>query len=633
MSTPASTFELRNRALGIVATGTILAILYFGRGVLVPIALALLLSLLITPLVRALRRLGIGATAAALVAVLALVLSLGSLAAMVTVQLARMAVSLPQYEDTIHDKLATLNAITVERFNEISGQVGRLFGEREAPQPAHVPALRRAASTAPSAPIPVELHTPPVSGLQVVERVLGTVWVPIETAGIVLVVLVFVLLEHETVRDRFIRVVGGTDVRATTLALNDAGERLSRLFVSQFLVNVGVAVAIWIGLLAIGVPHALLWGALAGALRFVPYVGVWLAALFSALLAAAVEPGWSLALETLAIFVLVDLVTSQLIEPQLYGHTTGLSPLSVVIAAIFWSWLWGPIGLILSTPLTLCLVVAGRHVKALAVLDLLLGDTQALSMPQKLYQRALSGDADEIVGTARAFLKQKSLAAYCDLVLIPAMRLAMLDHDRGLISEEQQMKAREAIVNVIEAIGGEKWSRKRRRMRESVLDQPSIGKLLRQHREELSGGRSLTLERPSGSVVLCVSLGMTADDLATEMLVRVLREQKQDARHVSCEEISALPDGSAPDGVASDGVALIFLVSAFPSPRREAADTVAQTLRARWGRARLVSLFLPGAALQDGPTATLEDADKTASSFGEAVQICIDWMEECKRDE
>jgi hypothetical protein len=219
--------------------------------------------------------------------------------------------------------------------------------------------------------------------------------------------------------------------------------------VSQFAVNLGVGGAVAVGLTVLGLPHALLWAALSTVLRFVPYVGIWIAALFAAVLAAAVDPGWSLAFGTLGLFVIVELIAGQLIEPQLYGHTTGLSPLSVVIAAIFWSSLWGPIGLIVSTPFTLCLVVAGRHIKALSLLDILLGDNQALTMPQRFYQRALSADSDEIIASARTFLKRNSFATYCDVVLMPALYLARLDLQTGAITEEQQRRVRDAMVAVI----------------------------------------------------------------------------------------------------------------------------------------------------------------------------------------
>ena len=203
---------------------------------------------------------------------------------------------------------------------------------------------------------------------------------------------------------------------------------------------------------------------------------------------------------TLSLFVVVELIAGQLVEPQLYGHTTGLSPLSVVIAAIFWSWLWGPIGLIVSTPLTLCLLVAGRHIKALSLLDILLGDTQALTMPERFYQRALSGDSDEIIAGARVFLKRNTFANYCDLVLLPALHLARMDMLAGAISEDQQTKVRGAIVAVIAAIGGERRRLSRRYRRSSVLDGSSPGRQLRKQREQTSGRWQGPLVVPPGSV-------------------------------------------------------------------------------------------------------------------------------------
>jgi predicted PurR-regulated permease PerM len=238
--------------------------------------------------------------------------------------------------------------------------------------------------------------------LLLVWKLLSTVWHPIQFAGIVLLVLIFVLLEYESLRDRFIRAAGATDIRSATLALNDAGDRLSRYFVSQFAVNLAFGLAIWMSLGLLHLPQALLCGILAGVMRFVPYVGVAIAALFAAVLALAVDPGWSLALSGLGVFILLDIVVGQLVEPHLYGHATGLSPLSVVVGAIFWSWLWGPAGLILSTPITVCLLVAGRHMKGLGVLELLLGNSTPLTLPQKFHQQgALSGDPDEIIADAQ----------------------------------------------------------------------------------------------------------------------------------------------------------------------------------------------------------------------------------------
>jgi len=626
---------LRERAGGIVATATVLALLYFGRDVLVPVTLAVILSLLIAPMVRVLRSIGMGQTLSVLVAVLGLALAMGAAAAVIGMQVVKMTASLPLYEQTIRHKLATLNEITVERLKSFNGQAGRFIEQNAVarlPAPAAVP--RRSTADAPQAeappaeaprPIPVEIHQPPANALVVLQSVMGSIWVPLETAGIVLVVLVFVLLEHEAVRDRFIRIAGGADIRATTIALNDAGQRLSRFFVSQFLVNLGVGIAVALGLAIVGLPHALLWGALAGVLRFVPYVGVWIAALFATVLAAAVDPGWTLAIATLGLFIIVELLAGQLIEPQLYGHTTGLSPLSVVVAAIFWSWLWGPVGLIVSTPLTLCLVVAGRHIRALSLLDILLGDHQALTMPQRFYQRSLSGDSQEIIAAARAFLKRNSFATYCDVVLIPALSLARLDLDSGAISPQQLTLVRDVMVAVIGAIAGEGRKLSRRPARGSVLDHPGAGRVLRTQREQTYGPFQGPLSVPPGSIMLCVGMGSPSDDLATELLVRILRDQKVDARHLSIDDLNAPP----PPDASPDIVSVVYLVSAYPSEERKRSESVAARVRERFPAVRLVTVFLPGMLLPASPVIeTVATADKAATSFGHAVQICLDMQQD-----
>src|SRR5882757_5191972 len=614
------TSAIRDRALGIIATAAFLALLYFARDVLVPITLAFILSLLIAPLVRALRRLKLGQTLSVLAAVLVLALAFGAIAAVIGSQIVRMADSLPTYKRTLEDKLETLNDITVRRMNALTAQADKALNRNT--EEASPPSTLQSDSAGPKRPIPVELHEAPANPWQVIQKVLGSVWVPIETAGIVLVVLVFVLLEQEALRDRFIRIAGDTDIRLTTLLINDAGERLSRFFVSQFAVNFGVGIFVWIGLSVIGLPHPVVWAALTTLLRFVPYIGVWIAALCSALLAAAVAAGWSMAFATLGLFVIVELIAAQLVEPQLYGHTTGLSPLSVVIAAIFLSWLWGPIGLIVSTPLTLCLLVAGRHIKALSLLDILLGDTQALTLPQRFYQRALSADSDEIIARAREFLKRNSFANYCDLVLLPALHLARLDLESGAISAEQQARVRAAMVAVIAAIGGDRRRPSRRRLRSSVLDHSTAGRQLRQQREQTSGRWQGPLAVPAGSIVVCAGLGSIADDLATELLVRILRDKKIDARHMSIEDLDAAPPPNA-----ADLVSMVYVVSAFPSEERSRGDATADKMRRRFPSACIVAVFLPGMLLQSedqGEGTSLRGADKSAASLGHAVQICLD---------
>jgi predicted PurR-regulated permease PerM len=611
--------SLRDRAIGIIAFGTVLALLYFGRDVLIPFTVALMLSLLIAPLVRKLRRIGLGQTPSVLVAVLTSALAITAAAVVLGTQVLRMAASLPHYEKTIQQKLHNLDEMTVGRLNALTSEATRLMeshpvGDRSAatPGPADLP-------SGSISPVPVELHQPQAAPLTVIARVLASVWAPIESSGIVLVVLVFVLLEQEALRDRFIRLAGGTNIRLTTLALEDAGERLSKFFVSQFAVNLGVGVAIGLGLAVLGVPQAALWGTLATLLRFVPYVGVWLAALMATVLAIAVVPGWSLAISTLGLFAVVEVIAAQGVEPQLYGHRTGLSPLSVVVAAIFWSALWGPIGLVLSTPLTLCLLVVGRHIRALQFLELLLGDTQALTLPQSFYQRALSGNADEILVTARAFLKHHSFAEYCDLVLLPALHLGSLDFDSCAISHEQRIKVRDVVVTIVSTLSGE--PRRLRRHRPSVLEDKNPGQILRQHREELTGKWQGPVAVPAGSILLCLGLGTPADTIAAELLVRALREQGLDARHVSMKDLDA---GSRPPDANPGAVAIAYLVSAFPSAEREHAEQTIQRLRELLPDARIVSVLLPGMSIHSELAPPIGNADDAVNSFVRALAVCIE---------
>jgi predicted PurR-regulated permease PerM len=613
---PSGTGSLRDRAIGIIAFATVLALLYFGRDVLIPFTVALMLSLLIAPMVRRLRRIGLGRVPSVLVAVLISAFVVVAAAGVLGTQVLHMAASLPQYERNIQQKLRNLDDMTVGQVNALTSEASRLIESH--PMSAES-TVASGTSASGATPIPVELHQPRPLPLQIITKVLASAWVPIESTGIVLVVLVFVLLEHEALRDRFIRVAGGTHIRLTTLALNDAGERLSRFFVSQFAVNLGVGAAIGLGLAVLGVPQATLWGALTTLLRFVPYVGVWLAALLASALAIAIVPGWSLALSALGLFVVVELIASQVVEPHLYGHTTGLSPLSVVVAAIFWSALWGPIGLVLSTPLTLCLLVIGRHIRALRFLELLLGDTQALTLPQKFYQRALSADADEILVDARAFLKRHSFAAYCDLVLMPALHLGFLDYGLGAISHDQQLKIRDLLVAVVSTLSGE--PRRLRRHRQSVLDDEDPGRILRQHREQLIGRWQGPVRVPPGSILLCVGLGSRADTIAAELLVRALREQGMDARHVSMEELDV---ESRPPGADPAAIAIAYVVSAFPSAERERSEEISDRIRQLLPNAKVVAVFLPGISIQKELSPQVGNADHAVSSFVEAAELCLD---------
>jgi predicted PurR-regulated permease PerM len=557
---------------------------------------------------------GLGQTASVTAVVLACALALAVTGALLGAQVLRILATLPQYENTIQQKLQSLDEMSLGRLDTLTREADRLLDE------SSVPSTASTAATPSSAKASLAMEAPPqrAASLQTRAALLASAWALLESTGIVLLVLVFVLLDQEALRDRFIRMAGGANIRLTTLALNDVGERLSRYFVSQFAVNLGVGAAIGLGLALLGVPQAALWGAIAALLRFVPYIGVWLAAIPATALAIAVAPGWSLAASTLALFTAVELIAAQAIEPYLYGHRTGLSPLSVIVAAIFWSALWGPIGLVLSTPLTLCVLVIGRHIRALRFLELLLGVTQTLSQPQKFYQRALSGDADEILLTARGFLKRNSFASYCDLVLLPAIHLAALDFEAGAISEDQRIKLRNVLITVVSTLSGE--PRRFRRHRSSVLDNQNPGRILRQHREQLTGQWQGPLAVESGSILLCLGLAASGDTIAAELLVRALREEHLDARHISMED---LDEGSRPPGANPAAVAIAFLISAFPGVERERYEQTIERLRQHFPAARIVTVSPPGISIESNVSTRIGAADYAVSSFVEAVEICI----------
>jgi len=603
---PSAGVSVLDRVAVTVGFAVVLALLYFGRGVLIPFTVALMLSLLITPLVRALRRTGLGQTMSVLAAVLASALAFTATAALIGAQVLRVAESLPRYEETIQQKLRQLDELALGRLDGLTREASRL--------------IETQGGSALSGRVPVELHEPPANPFQIFTRVTAIVWPPIETSGIILMVLVFVLLEHEALRDRFIRLAGSTNIRLTTLALNDAGDRLSRFFVSQFVVNVAVGAAIGLGLFFLGLPDAMLWGVLAAVLRSVPYIGIWSATLLSTALAIAVVPGWSLAIGVIAVYTLVELVAAQAVEPHLYGHATGLSPLSIVIAAIFWSAIWGPVGLILSTPLTLCLLVIGRHITALSFLELLLADRQALTPPQRFYQRVLSGDSDEIIATARTFLKRNSFAEYCDRVLIPALHLGYLDFAAGVITQEQQIRMRNAVVAVVSELNGRKPRRLQRQRQSSVLDDTGPGTLLRRERERLIGRWQGPVEVPPGSVMLCIGLSLPAHILAAELLVRALREQELDARHISIKDLDTGP----PPGVNPLSVAIVYLVSAFPSAQSANLDPLCDRVRQSFPGAFVVTVLPAPLSAHTTSTADSGKADYTVNSLVEATQIGIE---------
>ncbi|QND68693.1 AI-2E family transporter [Mesorhizobium loti] len=426
---------------------TTVAALYFGREVFLPIAIALLLTFALAPLVSALKKVGIPRIAAVIASVLGAFAALGLFSFIVATQVSELAQNIPVYQTNILTKIRSLKETGVgggiiARLSQVVERVGQEIDRQDASLPAATP------EKPPREPVPVEIVSRE-RPLQVLQNIIGPLISPLGSAGLIIVVVIFMLLEREDLRDRFIRLVGYGDLHRTTEALQDAAKRVGRYLLMQLVVNIVYAVPIAIGLWVLGIPNALLWGLLALALRFVPYIGPIIGMLLPLFLALAVAPGWELVAWTAALFVVMELITGNVIEPWLYGSRTGLSPLAIIVAAIFWTWLWGPLGLILSTPLTVCLVVLGRHVPQFEFLDVLFGNEPVLEPHARLYQRLLAGDPEEATDHAEEMLEEKYLVEFYDKVAIPALLLGERDRVRGVMGDLQRRQVAASALTLV----------------------------------------------------------------------------------------------------------------------------------------------------------------------------------------
>ncbi|WP_156640015.1 AI-2E family transporter [Bosea sp. PAMC 26642] len=440
-------------ALGGVATGAlIIAVFYMGREVFVPLALAILFSFVLAPLVKLLQKIRLPRSVAVIAVVACAFATVAGLTMAMVGQATQLAGDLPIYQSNMREKIASLKGAgpgtdVLSRAVDVLQELGKEFDRPESLPQARLP------STPPdNKPIPVEVHQPPPGALATLRAFLTPLIHPIATTGIVLIFVVFILLQREDLRNRFIRLTGTSDLQKTTAAFDDAAKRLSRLFLTQLLLNAGFGLLIGTGLWLIGVPSALLWGILAAILRFIPYVGAILSAIFPMVIAAAVDPGWTMLAWTASLFLIAEPLAGHVIEPLVTGRSTGLSPVAIVVAATFWTWLWGPIGLVLATPLTVCLVVLGRHVEHLEFLDVLLGDRPPLSAPEIFYQRVLAGDPAETADKAEEVLKERSLSAYYDEVALEGLRLAAADVTRGALDIERQVQILDTVREVVDTL-------------------------------------------------------------------------------------------------------------------------------------------------------------------------------------
>jgi predicted PurR-regulated permease PerM len=603
----------------------VVAILYFGKEVLVPVTLALLLAFLLAPLVALLRRLQLGRIPSVLLGVvfaLAIVLAIGGV---IGTQIAELATDLPRYAATVETKVETVRNYTVGRLSRFADNIGQ-HGKRPARSAAAAGTGPAAANQA-AAPAPTIVQQPAASPLDMAEHYLAPVLSPLATFGIVFVVAVFALLQREDLRDRLIRLVGSEDLHGTTVAMDDGARRLSKYFLTQLCINATFGVVIGVGLLIIGVPNPVLWGILSALLRFVPYVGSLLSALLPMALAAAVDPGWSMVLWTLGLYAAVEGITGQVIEPMVYGHSTGLSPFSVVVAAIFWSWVWGPVGLILSTPLTLCLVVMGRHVKRLEFLDVMLGDRPALTPVESFYQRILAGDADEAQDHAELLLKERSLSTYYDEVALKGLQLAANDAQRGVLGAEQLERVKATVKVLVDGLAEHDDTQPPKSASDDGAIEPTEDERdipLNPDPASITPGEAGVPEAWRGSsAVLCIAGRGPLDEAASAMLVQLLGKHGMGGRLVSYTQVNR--NGIDTLDVVGVRMACISYLDISGSPAH--LRYLMQRLRRRLpkGAPLLVGLWPAEDSTLKNPALQAQvGADYFTSSLAEAVNACVD---------
>jgi predicted PurR-regulated permease PerM len=425
-----------NKGWGIIAL--VVAGLYWLQAVLIPLALAVLLTFLLSPVVSTLQRRRLGRVASVLVTVLLALSILGGIGWTLTRQLATLADELPRYSLNIHRRIAELRGASkggsVEKVQKAMEDV---VGEI---QKTDTPSVTR------QKPVAVVLEAPSI--LVHLPNLLQS----LASAGVVTVLVIFMLLERRELRDRVILLIGYRRMTATTRALDEAGARISRYLLMQSIINGSFGLAVGLGLYLIGVPYAVTWGALAAALRFIPYLGAFIAMLLPLALSLAVFPGWLQPALVVGLFFVLEPITGSVLEPWLYGQSAGVSPVALLIALTFWTWFWGPVGLLMATPLTVCLIVLGKYLPALGFIVVLMGDRPVIEAKARYYQRLLARDQDEAIDIVEAYVKTDERDSVYDTVLLPALYYAKQDRDRGLLSEGDAQFVGQATREILDVL-------------------------------------------------------------------------------------------------------------------------------------------------------------------------------------
>jgi predicted PurR-regulated permease PerM len=502
-----------------VAFVVVTGILYFGREVLIPLALSVLLSFLLAPAVRYLERRRVPRAAATAIMVGLSCCVMAGLIWVSVAQFLNLAASLPEYKKNIQDKVAILRSDPEGSFgrakrtiDEISTEMAKQDAAAGPPAPRSAPPSARLRAPADRA-VPVTIEEPSLTPFEFFREIVTLLVVPLTIAGAVVLFTFIMLLRQEDLRDRLIRLVGHGQLSVTTQVFEEAADRVSRYLRVQLIVNATYGVPVGVALYAIGVPNAALWGLLAIALRFIPYIGAWIAAAMPIALAFAISDGWSLVIWTVTVFVVLELISNNVVEPWVYGSSTGMSSIAVIVAAIFWTWLWGAVGLLLAVPLTVCLVVMGRHIPQFAFLSIMLGDQPVLPLEERFYQRLLARDQDEVAELAETYVGEHGLEALYEDVLIPVLDLTERDRHNEVLSEE---RTRFVLDNM-------------RTLIEDLTERPDEAK---EKSDEPGETKQMpSAETPLGPVSVCIVPARDeADEIVGTMLLRRLT-----ARRVAAE--------------------------------------------------------------------------------------------------
>jgi predicted PurR-regulated permease PerM len=539
--------------------------LYFGRQIFIPLALALVLSFSLTPLVTLLEKAHFGRAPAAMTVLIFCFALTAGIGWGVTGQLLEITGHFRDYRENLEETIQSLHSQKSGAIGQATATVRELNKElASAPGQVGSHAPGDAATKAAEHPIPVQVTAPPTNLLQDLRTLLCPIAGPLETAGMVVIFTAFMLIKREDLRNRLIRLGGEGRLTVMTQALDDASRRLSRYLLLQFLVNAVYGSIFGIGLFFMKVPNALLWGVLAALLRLVPYVGTLIAAAFPIAMAFAVFPGWNHAVLIFGMFVVLEVLIANFIEPWLYGAHTGVSPLAILVAAVFWSMLWGPVGLILSTPLTVCLLLVGRYVPQFSFLAVLLGDAPVLQPEELYYQRLLAMDQDESRNISKKELREKSLENLYETVLIPALRLA--EDDRH--SDRAGDRTSEFICQST------------RELIDDLEDHAKAQEPSEEEAAETSEARSYP--QPGRQNILCVPARDEADELVGMMLAQLLRQAGYDAAHLAIGTVDEMLEQVSRSGCP------IVCVSALPPFAVGQARSLCKRLEAKFPKLLIV---------------------------------------------